>query len=88
MQLDDLAKLFHTRRLRWHGHVECSDGWWKKVQKLNPTGSLDCGRSKKTWTEVIIMDRLVLGLIETHLSDRKAWSDGLKNAVRLDPPLY
>ena len=28
-----------TRRFRWHGHVEYSDVWLKKVQKLNPTGS-------------------------------------------------
>ena len=37
MQLDDLAKVLRTRRLKWHGHVERSDGWLKKVQKLNPT---------------------------------------------------
>ena len=38
MQLDDLAKVLCTHQLRWHGRVECSDGWLKKVQKLNPTG--------------------------------------------------
>ena len=31
MQLDDLAKVLRTRRLRWHGHVKCSDSWLKKV---------------------------------------------------------
>ena len=36
MHLDDLV--LWTRRLRLHGHVECSDGWLKKVWKLNPTG--------------------------------------------------
>ena len=30
MPLDDLEKMLHTRRLRWQGHVERSDGWLKK----------------------------------------------------------
>ena len=25
-----------TPQIRWHGHVECSDGWLKKLKKLNP----------------------------------------------------
>ena len=56
MWLDDLEKVFCTRRLRWHGYVERSDGWLKKVQKLNPTGGRGHGRPKKTWTGVIGMD--------------------------------
>ena len=88
MQLDDLTKVLRTRRLRWHGHVERSDGWLKKVQKLSPTGGRGPGRPKKTWTEVIDTDRQALGLTETHPSDRKAWSGRLRSAVRLDPPLY
>ena len=44
MQLDDLAKAPHTRKLRWHGLVESSNGWLKTVQKLDPIGG--CGRSR------------------------------------------
>ena len=47
--------VLRTHRLRWHGHVERSDGWLKKVQKLNPTGGRGRGLPKKTWTEVIDM---------------------------------
>ena len=80
--------VLRTRRLRWHGHVERSDGWQKRVQKLNPTGGRGCGRPKKTWTEVIVKDCQALGLItETHPSDRKALSGRFRSAVRLDPPL-
>ena len=74
------------RRLRWHGHVERSLGWLKKVQKLNPIGGRGRGRPKKTWTAVIDMDCLALGLTETHPTDRKAWSG--RCAVTLDTPLY
>ena len=44
IQLDDLAKALCTRRLRWRGHVEFSNGWLKKVQKRNPTGGRGHGR--------------------------------------------
>ena len=89
MHLDDLAKLhvLRIRRLRCHGHVERSDGWLKKVQKLNPTGGRDRGCPMKTWTEVIGMKRLALGLKQTHPSDRKACSGRLGCVVRLDLPL-
>ena len=26
MQIDDMERVLHTHRLRWHGHVERSDG--------------------------------------------------------------
>ena len=58
MQLDDLEKVLPTRRLGWHGHVECIDGWLKNVQKLNPVGGCGCGRPKKTWSKVIHLDGL------------------------------
>ena len=40
------------------------------------------------WREVIDMDRLALGLTETHTSNRNAWNGRLRSAVRLGPPLY
>ena len=64
MQLDDLAKVLCTHQHWWHGHVEHSNGWLKKVQKLDPTGGRGRGGPKKTWTEVIDIKRLVLGLID------------------------
>ena len=46
--------------------IGCSNGWLKNVQKLNPTSDRGRGRHKKTWTELIDMDRLALGLSPTH----------------------
>ena len=66
MKLDDLKKVSLTRRLRWHNHVERCHSWLKaEVQKLNPVGGCDSGRPKKTWSEVIRLDRLALGLTWT-----------------------
>ena len=66
--------------------VVSSHGWLKKVQKTNPAGG--CGRwSKKTWSEVICLDRLAIKP-ETQSTNRKACSGTLRSAIRLDPPLY
>ena len=86
MQLDNLAKVLRTHRLRWIGAKYV--GWLVEVQKLNLAGDRCGGRPKKTWTEVIDMDRLALGLTETHTSNRNAWNGRFRSAIRLGPPLY
>ena len=68
MQLDDLAKALHPRWLRWHSRIKCNGGWVKKFYKLNLMECCSHGHLKKTWTEVIGMDCLVLGVSETHPS--------------------
>ena len=56
MPLDDLAKVLRTLRLKWHGHEERSDGWLKKVKKLNSTEGhgwpilRKAGQKWSTWT--------------------------------------
>ena len=88
MQLDDLAKALCTCWLRWHGHVEHSCGWLKKVQKLNPIRGHGHGHPKKTLAEVICLDCLALDLTDTHPSNCKTWSDIHRIAIRLNPSLY
>ena len=45
-QLNDSAKVLRTLRIRWHDHVERSDGWLKEIQKLNLRGGPGRGRSR------------------------------------------
>ena len=59
----DYLKVLRPRRLRWHGHITRSDGWLKKVKKLNPVGSRGRGRPNKTWINVIRIGWRALGLI-------------------------
>ena len=61
-----------------------TDGWLKKIQKINLTGGRGRGRHEKTWTGVIYMGCLAPGLTETHTYDRGASSGRLRSAVRLD----
>ena len=83
MQLDDLARVLRTRQHRWHGHVERSDSWLKKLQKLNPAGGCGHGCPKKTWTNVIGMHCLSL---RPTLLMGKLGSGRLENDVRQDTP--
>ena len=83
MQLKDLAKVLCTRWLRWHGYVKHRDGCLKKVQKLNPIVCRGCGHPRETWTKVIGMDCLALGVVEIHPSNKKACSGRFRSAVRL-----
>ena len=42
----------------------------------------------KTWTKVVELGHLELGLTETHPPDREAWDGNLRSAARLATPLY
>ena len=78
------GKLLCSRRRIWHGQVERSDGWLKKVQNFNPTGCRGRGCPKETCTDVFGMELPSAGS-ENHPSDRKAWSSRIRSSVRLDP---
>ena len=42
--------------MNWHGHVECSDGWLKEVQKLNPVWGHGHDYPNKTGRVLIHLD--------------------------------
>ena len=60
--IQDLDVVLRTSRLRWFGHVERSTGWIGEVRKLNVVVRKRCGRSNKTWDEVLVDDRKKLGM--------------------------
>ena len=87
MKLDDLEDVLRTRRMRWFGHVERSEGWISKVLNVDPGGRRGRGRPRKTWLEDVRKDRAQLGLDHVTPSDRNTWAGTLRSAVRQDPPL-
>ena len=51
-----------TSRIRWLGHVERSIGWIAEVSKLNVVAQKRRSRSTKICDEVLVDDRMKLGL--------------------------
>ena len=49
-----------------------------RKSRINLTGGCGCGHPKKTWTEVISMDCLALGLTVSHSSNKKSLSGRLE----------
>ena len=52
----------HTSRIRWLGHVEHSTGWIAEVSKLNVVAQKRRIRPMKKCDEVLVDDRMMLGM--------------------------
>ena len=51
-----------TSRIRWLGHVEHSTGWIAEVSKLNGVAQKRRSRPTKICDEVLVDDRMKLGM--------------------------
>ena len=51
-----------TSRIRWLGHVERSTSWITEVSKLNVVAQKRRSRPTKIWDEVLVDDRMKLGM--------------------------
>ena len=51
-----------TSRIRWLGYVECCTGWIAEVSKLNVVAQKRRSRPTKICTEVLVDDRMKLGM--------------------------
>ena len=78
---DDLDLILKERRLRWYGHVECSNGAVKTAFDLQVDGKLGPGRPKMTWKQLTERDwrEWKLSAIDPH--DRHTWRSGLRSAI-------
>ena len=75
----DLAILVRECRLRWFGHVMCSNGEINRVRSRPVPGRKGPGRRKKTWEECVKQDLKVCGLSEAGTQDRLSWISSVKN---------
>ena len=82
----DLAVLVRERRLRWFGHVMCSNGEINRVRSRPVTGRKGPGRPKKTWDECVKQDLKVCGLSEAGTQDRVSWRSSVKNSRQEPTP--
>ena len=54
--IEDLDLILKERRLRWYGHVECSNGAVKTAFHIQVKGKRGPGRPKMTWKQLTERD--------------------------------
>ena len=55
--IEDLDLILKETRLRWYGHMECSNGAVKTAFDIQINGKLGPGRPKMTWKQLTERDR-------------------------------
>ena len=76
--IEDLDLILMERRLRWYGHVECSNGAVKTAFDIQVDGKRGLGRPKMTWKQLTERDcrEWKLLAINPH-----TWRSGGKSAM-------
>ena len=69
--IEDLDLVLKERRLRWYGHLECSNGAVKTTFDLQVDGKHGPARPKMTWKQ----------LIERDCRDRHTWRSSARSAI-------
>ena len=54
--IEDLDLILKERRLRWYGHIECSNGAVKTTFHIQVEGKHESGRPKMTWKQLTERD--------------------------------
>ena len=80
--IEDLDLLLKERRLRWYGHVECSNGAFKTAFHIQVEGKCGPGRPNMTWKQLTERDcrEWKLSAINPHDS-RNMWRSGVRSAM-------
>ena len=78
--IEDLDLILKERRLRWYGHVECSNGAIKTAFNIQVDGKR--GRLKMTWKQLTERDCRVWKLLAISPHDRRIWRSGVRSAMR------
>ena len=86
--IEDLDLILKERRLRWYGHVECSNGAVKTAFDLQVDGKRRPGSPKMTWKQLIERDcrELKLPAIDPH--DRHTWRSVVRSAKHAASQLH
>ena len=80
--MEDLDLILKGRRLRWYGHVECSNGAVKTAFDIQVNGKRGPGRLKMTWKQLTERDRREWKLSAIYPHDRDTWRSGVRSAMR------
>ena len=80
--IENLDLILKERKLRWYGHVECSNGAVKTAFDIQVDGKCGPGRLKMTWKQLIERDCRVWKLSAINPYDRHTWRSGVRSAMR------
>ena len=79
--IEDLDLILKERRLRWYGHVECSNGAVKTAFHIQVDGKRGPGRPKMTWKQLTERDCREWKLTAINPHDRNMWRFGVRSAM-------
>ena len=71
--------ILKERRLRWYGHVECSNGAVKTAFDIQIDGKRGPGRPKMTWKQLTERDCSESSRLST--LKRRTWRSGVRSAI-------
>ena len=80
--IEDLDLILKARRLRWYGHVECSNGAVRTAFDIQVDGKGGPGRPKMTWKQLTGRDCREWKLSAINPHDRRTWRSGVRSAMR------
>ena len=77
--IEDLDLILKDRRLRWYGHVACSNGAVKTACDIQVDGKH--GRPKMTWKQLTERHCREWKLLALDPHDRHTWRSGVRTAM-------
>ena len=80
--VEDLDLILKERRLRWYGHVECSNDAVKTAFHIQVEGKCVPGRPEMTWKQLTERDCREWKLSAVNPHDRHTWRSGVRSAMR------
>ena len=79
--IEDLDLILKERRLRWYGHVECSNGAVKTAFHIQAEGKHGTGRPKMTSKQLTERDCREWKLLAINPHDRHTWRSDVRSAM-------
>ena len=79
--IEELDLILKDRRLRWYGHVECSNGAVKTAFDIQADGKHGPGRPKMTWKQLTERDCREWKLSAMDPHDRYTWRSGVRSTI-------
>ena len=79
--IEDLDLILKERRLRWYGHVECSNGAIKTAFDIQVNGKRGPGKPKTIWKQLTERDIREWKLSAINPHDRHAWRSSVRSAM-------